>query len=431
MIASALTSIPAQTSPTTGRGSMTLAAPAANSGAAPLPGFTALFDAAQINLQHGQPDAQKSPIQGTDPLAAAPAIPPSSRTSIPTSTAPVLASATQVVQRDVSTIEPTPTAPHTLESAPENTDLSQAQITTEPGPQIVAEAAPQIAADSETPPHPDQSDQPMPLPSDPKMPETQQTSLESEANDTAARDFSEAPETATPMLSPMALPIALPLAPQTVANSPAPVAPNALTEATDTTEPEMPPLASLVASPDLGAPDNSFEAASAITLSLTTSVAAPPSASNASTHAQPLDLSAPTWPEQMVQDIRQSAATNTDSLTLTLTPERLGTLHIRLEIQDGQTHVHIVTETPEAARAIAEAQPKLAEAMARAGLEMGNQSTGTMGGSGTSGGDANTRNGDQPAADSGTNTHHSEPDVVPTETTATRRSSLSSIDLIA
>ncbi|WP_454267969.1 flagellar hook-length control protein FliK [Roseovarius sp. MBR-51] len=400
---------------------MTLAAPTANSGAAPAPGFTALFDAAQINLQHGQQDAQNSAIQSTDPLASAPAILLSSQTSMPTNPAPVLASATQVVPRDASTIEPTPTAPHALETTAENTGLSQAQITPEP--------APQIAAESDTPPHPEQSDQPMPRPSDSKMPETKQTALESEPYDTEARDFSDASGTTTPILSPMALPIALPLAPQAVAHSPVPVAPNALTEATDTTE--LPPLASLVASPDLGAPDNSFDAASAITLSLTTSVAAPPSASNASTHPQPLDFSAPTWPEQMVQDIRQSTATNTDSLTLTLTPERLGTLQIRLEMQDGQTHVHIVTETPEAARAIAEAQPKLAEAMARAGLEMGNQSTGTMGGSGTSGGDANTRNHDQPAADPGTNTQHSEPDVVPTQTTAPRRSSLSSIDLIA
>ena len=147
--------------------------------------------------------------------------------------------------------------------------------------------------------------------------------------------------------------------------------------------------------------------------------------------SQPLDFSAPSWPEQMVQDIRHSTVGDIDAMTITLTPERLGTLQIRLEMQDGLTHVHIVTETPEAARAIAEAHPRLAEAMARAGLEMGNQSTGTMGGSGTSGGDANPRNGGQPAADSGINTAASEPDAAPTQTTAPRRSSLSSIDLIA
>jgi len=82
------------------------------------------------------------------------------------------------------------------------------------------------------------------------------------------------------------------------------------------------------------------------------------------------------WAETLVEDItRHAAGPATERLTLTLTPERLGTLQIRLEMQDGLTHVHIVTETPEAARAVAEGQHRLAEALSRAGLELGSQST--------------------------------------------------------
>jgi hypothetical protein len=137
----------------------------------------------------------------------------------------------------------------------------------------------------------------------------------------------------------------------------------------------------------------------------------------------------------MVQEIRQGASANLDTLTLTLTPERLGPLQIRLETQDGVTHVHIVTETPEAARAMAEAQPRLAEAMARAGLEMGSQSTttggsGGSGGFGPTGGDANPHGG-QPGTEPGQAMLHAPAEEIPTQPRAPRVAARSSIDLIA
>jgi flagellar hook-length control protein FliK len=88
-----------------------------------------------------------------------------------------------------------------------------------------------------------------------------------------------------------------------------------------------------------------------------------------------LDMTQAQWAETLVEEVtRHAAGPGTERLTLTLTPERLGTLQIRLEMQDGLTHVHIVTETPEAARALAEGQQRLAEALTRAGLEPGSQS---------------------------------------------------------
>jgi len=109
--------------------------------------------------------------------------------------------------------------------------------------------------------------------------------------------------------------------------------------------------------------------------------AAPPQSSDpASTR---IDMTQAQWAENLVEDITRhsNGSTGTERLTLTLTPERLGTLQIRLEMQDGLTHVHIVTETPEAARAMTDAQHRLADALSRAGLELGSQST-QSGGSG-------------------------------------------------
>lgn len=83
------------------------------------------------------------------------------------------------------------------------------------------------------------------------------------------------------------------------------------------------------------------------------------------------------WPAGFVQSVGAMVGANGETMTLTLTPERLGTLQIRLAVQDGVTNVHIVTDTPEAARLFNEAQGRLGELMARAGIEMGSISSGT------------------------------------------------------
>ena len=97
-----------------------------------------------------------------------------------------------------------------------------------------------------------------------------------------------------------------------------------------------------------------------------------------------LPMATTAWPETLVQTISRAPFDDGDNLTLTLTPERLGKLHIRLDLREGQTHVHIVTETPEAARILTEAQHRLGELMSRAQLELGEHST-SFAGSGTGG----------------------------------------------
>ncbi len=100
-----------------------------------------------------------------------------------------------------------------------------------------------------------------------------------------------------------------------------------------------------------------------------------------------LALDRPGWSDKMLE-IAQAMATRATMqgqaqvLTLTLTPETLGPMQIRLEVIDGQTHVHIVTETAETARIMADAQPRLHDLMARAGLEMATSTTTSEGRSG-------------------------------------------------
>jgi flagellar hook-length control protein FliK len=107
-----------------------------------------------------------------------------------------------------------------------------------------------------------------------------------------------------------------------------------------------------------------------------------PNAAPAQVQGQmPLDMSQPDWAEKLVEDVSLQPMGRGDTLTLTLTPERLGTMQVRLEMQDGQTHVHFITETPEAARLLTEAQSRLADLMSRAGVDLGSQSASTGQGS--------------------------------------------------
>lgn len=154
-----------------------------------------------------------------------------------------------------------------------------------------------------------------------------------------------------------------------------------------TSRSDPPPKLSDALAPNLGQSADITGAATAPMDTLATGAApasAPISTASTTTSAAsvqtaappPLDMSQSNWAETLVASIERPEGTaDGDSLTLTLTPERLGTLQIRLEQRDGLTHVHIITATPEAAKIMSEAQHRLADLMTRAGLEMGNQST--------------------------------------------------------
>ena len=94
-----------------------------------------------------------------------------------------------------------------------------------------------------------------------------------------------------------------------------------------------------------------------------------------------LDMSQANWAERLIEDVSLQPMGRGETMTLTLTPDRLGTMQVRLEMQDGQTNVHFITDNPETARLLNEAQPRLADLMSRAGVDLGSQSTGTGQGS--------------------------------------------------
>lgn len=139
-----------------------------------------------------------------------------------------------------------------------------------------------------------------------------------------------------------------------------------------------------------------------------------------------LDMSQSNWAEKLVEDVSLQPMGRGETLTLTLTPERLGTMQVRLEMQDGQTHVHFITDTPEAARLLTEAQPRLADLMSRAGVDLGSQSAST--GHGSQQGHQAGRDGPVPSGPSGP-----AQDTAPETTTPPTRpaGSRSTVDVVA
>lgn len=87
------------------------------------------------------------------------------------------------------------------------------------------------------------------------------------------------------------------------------------------------------------------------------------------------------WPIDLADRLLETASLRSlgtgGLLEIRLDPDMLGPVSLRLEVTDGTANVAIVTQTPEAARLFAENQHRLAEALARAGLDLGQHSAGT------------------------------------------------------
>lgn len=81
----------------------------------------------------------------------------------------------------------------------------------------------------------------------------------------------------------------------------------------------------------------------------------------------------PGWEKVLADRIAADLSDDGSEIELTLSPEKLGPLKIRLELADGQAQVKIVTATPEAAKLFTETQHRLSEHLARAGLDLGAQ----------------------------------------------------------
>lgn len=76
------------------------------------------------------------------------------------------------------------------------------------------------------------------------------------------------------------------------------------------------------------------------------------------------------WIENVSAAILAAQDAEAEMLELTLTPENLGKLQIRLEMKDGVAQVSIVTQTEDAARLFNDTQSQLSEMLAQSGLTL-------------------------------------------------------------
>ncbi|MBC2834776.1 flagellar hook-length control protein FliK [Paragemmobacter straminiformis] len=90
--------------------------------------------------------------------------------------------------------------------------------------------------------------------------------------------------------------------------------------------------------------------------------------------APPLRTDLPGWEQVLADRIAADLSDDGQEIELSLSPEKLGPLRIKLELSDGQAQVKIVTATPEAAKLFTESQHRLSESLSRAGVDLGGQS---------------------------------------------------------
>ena len=94
-----------------------------------------------------------------------------------------------------------------------------------------------------------------------------------------------------------------------------------------------------------------------------------------------LQTQRPDWPLDLAERLIEGASLRSlgtgGLMEIRLDPDTLGPVTLRLEVADGTANVAIVTQTPEAARLFTDNQQRLADALARAGLDLGQHSAGT------------------------------------------------------
>lgn len=80
---------------------------------------------------------------------------------------------------------------------------------------------------------------------------------------------------------------------------------------------------------------------------------------------------APTWVNQISNAVTRSFEDGTDEFEVTLTPENLGRVQLKIAVRDGIAMLQVVTETPEAAKLFTETKEQLAQSLKENGLDLG------------------------------------------------------------
>jgi flagellar hook-length control protein FliK len=80
------------------------------------------------------------------------------------------------------------------------------------------------------------------------------------------------------------------------------------------------------------------------------------------------------WPEAVAAQVRWALADGVQSATLKLVPEHLGPLEVRIELKDNQINLNFGATQAETRQALEDSLPRLREALAGAGLALGQAS---------------------------------------------------------
>lgn len=84
----------------------------------------------------------------------------------------------------------------------------------------------------------------------------------------------------------------------------------------------------------------------------------------------PVNMTTPGWGQTVVDTIKQQVAEGITKVDLTLHPEKMGTLQIRMDLRSDGAQVMIVTETAEASRVFNDNMHRLGDMFAKAGLDL-------------------------------------------------------------
>lgn len=138
-------------------------------------------------------------------------------------------------------------------------------------------------------------------------------------------------------------------------------------------EAALPPAETAPAAPEAPRP---------VAVTVSQAPAAPTGQAPAASPSPPvLQTQRPDWPLDLAERLIEGASLRSlgtgGLMEIRLDPDTLGPVTLRLEVADGTANVAIVTQTPEAARLFTDNQQRLADALARAGLDLGQHSAGT------------------------------------------------------
>jgi flagellar hook-length control protein FliK len=82
-------------------------------------------------------------------------------------------------------------------------------------------------------------------------------------------------------------------------------------------------------------------------------------------------MSDPSWPQALAAQVHWMAGSQVQSATLSLSPQHLGPIQVRIDLQQSQINVNFSAAHADTRAALADALPRLREMLAAGGLSLG------------------------------------------------------------